>query len=42
VAAKVRQHGKGFEDVLKEREKDNVKFSFMFKEEVRAEESQFD
>lgn len=34
VAGRVREHGKGFEEVLKEREKENPKFVFLFKEEV--------
>jgi U2-associated protein SR140 len=34
VAAKVKEHGKGLEGMLKEKEKDNPKFSFFFQEEV--------
>ena len=35
VADKMREHGSGFEDVLREREKENPKFQFLFNKEVR-------
>ncbi|WVO15268.1 hypothetical protein L204_102924 [Cryptococcus depauperatus] len=34
VAKKVKQHGKSFEDILKEKEKENSKFSFLFNESI--------
>ncbi|ORX39062.1 hypothetical protein BD324DRAFT_618400 [Kockovaella imperatae] len=34
VAAKVRHHGKGFEQVLKTKEKDNEKFNFFFNSDL--------
>ena len=34
VADKVRDHGRGFEDTLRERERSNPKFSFFFDDKV--------
>lgn len=34
VANKVKENGKGLEDILRQKEKDNPKFDFLFKEEV--------
>ena len=35
VAVRVKDHGKGFEEVLREREKENPKFLFLFNSDVR-------
>ncbi|WWD21045.1 hypothetical protein CI109_105526 [Kwoniella shandongensis] len=34
VAGRVRDHGKGFEDVLRKKEKENPKFAFLFNEDL--------
>ncbi|ODN74694.1 hypothetical protein L202_07026 [Cryptococcus amylolentus CBS 6039] len=34
VAARVKEHGRGLEDVLREKEKDNEKFSFLFDDKL--------
>ncbi|ODN91468.1 U2-associated protein SR140 [Cryptococcus wingfieldii CBS 7118] len=34
VAERVREHGRGFEDVLREKEKDSEKFSFLFDDKL--------
>jgi U2-associated protein SR140 len=36
VASKVKEHGQGFEDVLRDREKENAKFTFLFDAKVRT------
>lgn len=35
VAKRVLDNGKGFEDLLREKEQNNPKFAFLFKDEVR-------
>lgn len=39
VAKKIRDHGRGFEEVLREREKGNKKFEFLVNEDVSRDEA---
>ena len=39
VARKIRDHGRGFEEVLREREKGNTKFEFLVNKEVSRDEA---
>lgn len=39
VARKIRDHGRGFEEVLREREKGNKKFEFLVNEEASRDEA---